>query len=195
MKTLTLLAALGLTGTALAADHGEAPAAFADPPADIADFYAWHTANGTIVAVITVQPLAASGDDAMYDADVLYGVHIDTDLDTSPDTDIWVRFGQDSEGNWGVQAEGLPGASGTVSGAVETVLEDGNTKVWAGMRDDPFFFDAEGYGNTLSTGSVAFTGADFFAGLNALAIVLEFDTAATVGAEHQIQTWATTGRK
>lgn len=195
MKTLSLLMALGLTGTALAADHGEAPAAAADPAADLADFYAWHTASGTIVAVITVQPLAASGDDAMYDADVLYGVHIDTNLDESPDTDIWVRFGQDGDGNWGVQAEGLPGASGSVSGAVETVLEDGGAKVWAGMRDDPFFFDAVGYGDTLATGSVAFTGDDFFAGLNALAIVLEFDTATTVGDAHQIQTWATTGRK
>ena len=195
MKTLALLSAFALTGTALAADHGEAPGAAADPAADIADFYAWHTSNGTIVAVITIQPLAVSGDSALYDADVLYGVHIDTNADTTPDLDIYARFGQNADGDWGVQVENLPGASGPVVGAVETVITDGDVKVFAGLREDPFFFDAQGFGDTLSTSSVAFTATDFFAGYNVLSIVMEFDTAATTGSAHQIQTWATTARK
>ena len=195
MKTLSLLVALGLTGTALAADHGEAPGAAADPAADIADFYAWHTTSGTIVAVITVQPLAVSGDAPLYDADVLYGVHVDTNLDNTADIDIYARFGQNADGDWGVQVENLPGASGAVSGAVDTVITDGDVKVFAGLREDPFFFDAQGFSDTLATASVAFTGTDFFAGYNVLSIVMEFDTAATTGSAHQIQTWATTARK
>ena len=65
--------------------------ALAEAAGDIADFYAWHTTSGTIVAVITVQPLAVSGDAPLYDADVLYGVHVDTNLDNTADIDIYAR--------------------------------------------------------------------------------------------------------
>ena len=194
MKLLPFLT-LGLSSAALAADHAEAPGTQADPSADIADFYAWHTADGTIVAIITVGPLSLPGTAAVYDADTIYTVNIDTDIDQVADIEINARFGQNGNGDWGLQVEGLPGASGTLAGAVETVLEDGNVKAFAGLRDDPFFFDATGFFDTLGTGTLAFTGGDDFAGTNITAIVLEFDTSATTGSSHAVQLWATTGRK
>jgi hypothetical protein len=67
--------------------------------------------------------------------------------------------------------------------------------VFAGLRDDPFFFDLQGFQDTLATATVAFTGADALAGLNASAIVFEMDSATLVGNGHNISAWATTGRK
>ena len=195
MKTLIMLMAFGLGGTALAADHAEAPGAEADPAADIGDFYAWHTADGTIVAIVTL----AAGDSAGtmgFDADTLTTIHIDNDLDNESDIDILVRFGQNADGEWGAQFENVPGASGTLSGAVDNAVEDGSVKVYAGYSDDPFFFDITGFLDTLSTGTISFDGArDGFAGLNATVVAVEMDTATATAAADSIQMWATTGRK
>jgi len=195
MKTLIMLMAFGLGGTALAADHAEAPGAEADPAADIGDFYAWHTADGTIVAIVTL----AAGDSAGtmgFDADTLTTIHIDNDLDNESDIDILVRFGQNADGEWGAQFENVPGASGTLSGAVDNAVEDGSVKVYAGYNDDPFFFDITGFLDTLSTGTISFDGArDGFAGLNATVVAVEMDTATATAAADSIQMWATTGRK
>ena len=102
--------ALGTSGV-FAADHAEAPGTQADSAADISDFYAWHTADDKVVAVIDFAGLAAAGDPATYDADVLYGIHIDNDGDNEPDLDVWVRFGQNGAGEWGVQVVDLPGGA------------------------------------------------------------------------------------
>ena len=47
-----------------AADHAEAPGSGADPAADIADFYAWHTDEGKLVIAVTFAGLGAPGDEA-----------------------------------------------------------------------------------------------------------------------------------
>ncbi len=199
-----VMAGLAYAGTAVAADHIEAPGAAADPAADIADFYAWHTKDGRVEAIITVASAGSSAASAVYDADVLYGIHIDNTGDAVADIDIWIRFGQDSKGEWGMQVLNLPGAdSDTIEGPVETMIEAGtNLLVWAGHAEDPFFFDLEGYQNVLASGSL-FNGADlqfdssrdFFAGLNVTAIVVEMDAASVVDAFNTMQIWSTTSRK
>ena len=194
-----LVAAAGalLALPALAADHAEAPGTQADPAADIDDLYAWHTSAGKIVAVMTFAGPADAGLGAVYDADVLYGIHIDSDGDNESDTDVWVRFGEASDGSWGVQVSGLPGGDDVVEGPVEENLDaGGGLKVFAGLREDPFFFDFTGFLDTVTTGTVAFDSTrDAFAGKNVTAIVVEMDTATVTGSEHNIQLWATTGRK
>jgi hypothetical protein len=209
MKTSrnTLLAglaagALGLAAVpAFAADHAEAPGTMADPAADIADLYAWHTADSIVVA-LTYNGLIAGGGSPVYDEDVLYMVHIDNDgdLENGSEIDIEVRFGQNNAGAWGVQMKNVPGSTGDIEGAVDTVLDAGLVSGYAGLRDDPFFFDLNGFNSTIDManddGSVDFTMTDFFAGMNAMAIVMEFPTASTVGtAVDDLQIWATTGRK
>jgi hypothetical protein len=131
----------------------------------------------------------------MYDGDLLYGIHFDTDLDSVEDTSIWIRYGQDALGNWGVQVTGLPGAGAPVVGAVEQVIAAPGGRVWTGLRDDPFFFDLQGLEDTLNTGTISFDNTrDSLAGTNATAIVLEFDTASALGASTQARVWATTSR-
>ena len=103
MKTLTL-AALFAAFPAFAADHAEAPGTQADPAADIADLYAWHSDSGTVTFVLTFAGLTPAGGDATYDPDAIYQIHIDNNADNMPDHTISFRFGQSDDGAWGVQA-------------------------------------------------------------------------------------------
>jgi len=189
-----LAAGLLLASPALAADHGEAPGAAADPVADIADFYAWNTGE-SMVFIVTFAGLGSTTTAPMLDSDVLYGIHIDRDFDQVADANLWVRFGQNGAGDWGVQVTDVPGTSGAVSGAVGTVIESDGVKLWAGHADDPFFFDLAGFTDTLSTGDLAFTGADALAGLNVSAVAIEVDTTALVDGAARVDIWTTTGRK
>jgi len=191
---LVLITALFASSTAFAADHAEAPTAAADPAADIADLYAWF--DGTDVRfALTFAGLGAPGAAATYDADMLYQIHIDNDGDTMADHSIEVRFGQNDAGEWGVQASGVPGADAPISGPVEVAAGSGGPRVWAGLREDPFFFDLTGFNETLSTGTVAFDSTrDDLAGTNVTAIVIEAARADLDGGTDTINVWATTSR-
>ncbi len=178
-------------GAVLAADHIDSPNAAADSAADISDFYAWADADTTTV-IVAFAGLAEAGSEATYDRGVLYGIHFDQDGDGISDHDIWVRFGQDVDGNWGVQASGLGGDP--LVGPVGEAVAEGSAQVWAGPRDDPFFFDLEGFQGTLESGTLMFDSTrDFFAGLNVTAIAIEVPTSVVSGGG-AFTTWATTRR-
>lgn len=122
-------------------------------------------------------------------------MHIDQDGDLEPDVNLEARFGPNAAGDWGLQVTGVPSQAEPLSGPVETTLEADGTRAWAGLRDDPFFFDLAGYTDTLTTGTLAFDGTrDSFAGVNVVAIVIETPIS-NVAAGGPIQTWATTARK
>lgn len=193
--------AVGSAGWLLAADHLDPSprvgGAVGDA-ADIADIYAWNTDtvanNGNLVLAMTFAgPLPGAGFTG--DPDVLYGIHVDHgDNDLDPDVDIWVRFAQDSDGNWGVQFTGIPGTDGPVEGKVGGIIELGGASAFAGVREDPFFFDLQGFRDTLMTGTLSFNPArDFFAGANVSAIVVELPLRALPGSG-PYQIWGTTGR-
>lgn len=195
LGTAALTVALATSGV-FAADHAEAPGTMADLAADITDLYVWHTEEGTLVAVLDFAGLQDPGSTGTYDADVLYGIHIDTNADGEPDNSIWVRFGQNGAGEWGVQAVDVPGTNGPVEGPVDTVIDADGVKLYAGPRDDPFFFDLDGYKATLMSGTLMFDNThDTFAGTNVTSIVLEMDAAAASSGSDEIQVWATSGRK
>lgn len=187
--------------TAQAADHNDPSGRVGNQePEDIADLYAWHSADGTTMTVVLTfgGPTAPAADQmGAYDPDVLYGIHYDTTGDGMADGQSWIRFAQNDLGDWGVEVTGLPGeaADSPVVGAVETTIDAPNGgKVFTGLRDDPFFFDLAGFLATLNTGTLSFTGADSFAGMNATAIVLEFPVAAVAGVSQTVSVWATTSR-
>ena len=207
-KYLQAIGAFVMTGSlvaggqvAQAADHLDPSARVSTTPgnsADIADVFAWHTgADGNLVVALTFAGPVAS-DVFTGDRDVLYGIHIDgNDAMHDPDVDIWARFGQDSDGNWGVRIDGIPGAGGPVVGRVGSIIDLGGAKAFAGVREDPFFFDLQGFRDTLMTGDLQFdclggTCTDFFAGLNDSAIVIEIPLRTLPGAG-PYRIWATTG--
>src|SRR5262245_31669967 len=125
-----LLVALALTASAgallwhsgalQASDHYEAPLVQADPALDLTALYLFPGAAGKTVAVIDYAGLGFSLSQptttGTYSADALYTLHIDNTGDAVEDTAIYVRFGQNSLGAWGVKADGIPGGS-SISGA------------------------------------------------------------------------------
>jgi hypothetical protein len=54
------------------------------------------------------------------------------------------------------------------------VTAAGDIKVFAGPREDPFFFDLVGFNRSIAAGANLFTGVDAFKGKNINAIVVEF---------------------
>ena len=194
----TFISMLAFLLYVIAADHSEAPATIADQAADIADVYAWYEGNKLITA-LTFAGLATpvANQAGNYDENVLYQVHIDNNDDNNADINIEIRFGQDADNNWGVQVKNLPGVSGVTSGPVDTVLSaNNNYKVYAGLTDDPFFFDLDGFRQTLDSGTLSFdSNRDSIKDLNSTAIVLEMDLAAARSNGDKLNIWATTGRK
>ncbi|MBA3699586.1 MAG: DUF4331 family protein [Planctomycetes bacterium] len=195
-----LVGAAGLSAALICfigADHADAPGATADPAADIADVYAIHDLAAdrlTLVLTFAGLKMPALNQQGTYDDDVLYVINIDTNNDKVADFVIDVRFGQNPAGASGVRVAGLPGAPAVVIGAVETILEPAaGVKVFAGLRDDPFFFDLDGFNATRMSGNLSFDNTrDFFAGTNISAIVLETKLSAVSSTAFSL--WATTAR-
>ena len=194
--SLWLLASL--SPVALAADHNEADGTKADGIADLDDVYAWHTGDGKLVVIVTFGgPGGDPGSPDAMSADTLYGIYVDNNGDFLADHTVWARFGQDSCGAWGVQFSGIPGGSGTVSGALATTIDaGGGLSATAGIYDDPFFFDLTGLQDTLATGALSFDSTrDSFAGKNVNAIIVQMDLAAAAGSGTNLNVWATSSRK
>ena len=183
-----------------AADHRETPTTTADAVADIADVYTWYE-NGRFTIVMTVDGIRmpTPGQAARFDEDVRYELHIGRDNFATTRTtavDIVVRLKQESNGQWTVTAQNVPGANGTIRGSAESVISKGSANVFVGLRDDPFFFDLEGFRNTLMTGTLMFNPArDTFVGMNATAIVVEMDLNAVKNGSDRLYVWGTTARK
>ena len=183
-----------LSDTVSAADHLDAPKTMMNQAADITDVYAWHTDDAKVVAVVNFSGLIESGVEPKFDSKVVYGIHIDNDADGVADHDVWFRFGQNGAGDWGIQAVGIPGGTPTVSGPLNTSIDAGlGLRLWAALRDDPFFFDLDGFKATLSSSTLSFNkDNDTFAGTNVTSIVVEMSTDAVVGAGSTFQLWAST---
>lgn len=145
-----------------------------DRAADIADLYAWHTATSVILALTFAGPQATSLP-ASYDRNVDYAINISNQAPrTTTDIPIHIRFGQAGANQHGVQVTGLPGVTGAISGPVETNLTKDGVTVRAGLFDDPFFFDSQGFRETRNTGALRFSSSrDFFAAQNLTAVVIE----------------------
>lgn len=227
IKTLIALGicGLGVAGLGLQARQGHA-ADHLDPPtrtdpmnggsdraADIADLYAWHRSEGTTQRLVTV--LTFAGPNAptptqrmSCDRDVLYNILIDNTGDARPDLTISARMGTDDRMNCFVQWTGLPGTTGPVVTPAEHMRTFGDVKVYAGLRDDPFFFDLQGFRDTLAAAGNSTTPAgiggtrgirmtndrDFFAGKNSSALVIEMPLTAATGSATRLKIWATTAR-
>lgn len=197
-------AALSLTGRDLiAADHLDPPSrtsasadATPDRAADIADLYAWHTAD-TINLVLTFAGPQATNLPATYDPDVLYTINISNDGSrTTPNIPIYVRFGKGSTvSQSGVQVTGIPGVAGPIEGSVESNIAKDGVMVRAGLFDDPFFFDLQGFQETASTGTLSFNSRrDFFAGQNLTAVVISIPRDRIENGTNLVDVWATTSR-
>ena len=202
-----VVACLGLGAGGLAFQHRVKAADHLDPPSrttgsgadtasDIADIFLWNDANTVKIIMTTAGPKTPDMGPT-FDKDVIYQLHISNAGDpTTSQFDINIRYGKDASGNWGVQFEGIPGATGAVSGPVQTVLTNGSAvKAEAGLFDDPFFFDLEGFNDTKATGVLSIRNdRDFFDGKNDTSFVIEFPRSAIENGTKPINVWGETRR-
>ena len=208
--TLALSSALALM-VPLAFLSGDAPGRAADhldPPlrtdpdrdtnpdfaADIADVYAWHTADRVVIAMTFAGPQV--GRPPSYDRDVLYKINIsNAGARQDPEFTIRIRFGQNGADN-GVQFSNVPGAaSPVIIGAVETDIVSGPVKVRAGLFEDPFLFDLLGFRATQSSGTLSMRNdRDFFKGKDDTTMIIDMPRSALENGTHPLDIWATAAR-
>jgi len=206
-------------------DHLDAPAAKADHRVDITDLYAFSSGSTTTTLVLNVDGLMTPADSktATFRAGALYEVKLDRNHDGTADIAYRVRFsapkkladGTRSQAFVVRRATGKDAATNTWSGAVvatgrttpykHLVINNpvaGGGMVFAGTRDDPFFFDLPGFvtfkqklleGSTnLGTLLGGFTGSDTFAGTNILSIAIKLPNARLGGTGRNVGVFATT---
>jgi hypothetical protein len=217
LKRFVLLFALvaAVTGmlvaiTANAADHRDSPSVENDPSADITDVYAFRSPanNDNLVVALDVNGLTPPAEMRNFAQDVSYEIHVDNTGDLNADANVKITF---SGSPLMFKAEGL-GASpitGEVTppgSAQAKVTDSGGIKVFAGPRDDAFFFDLVGFKNFVAHPAAPVTGlrpagetpVDQFAGTNISAIVIELPITAVTGAANSntgtIKAWASTSR-
>lgn len=218
---LVLLAAVALIigSTALrvgAADHLDAPTVKKDGRIDINDIYVFQGQNAANTAlVMTVNPAAGLLSPTTFRPGALYEFKVDTGTNAIEDIALRVKFGGvRSDGSQSVQvlratgsqARSGGGGSPIGHGSTGQVIQlAGGGRAWAGLADDPFFFDLARFqtfkATLLAGGGLADLGGlvdctrtnpaptDFFLGLNLTAIVIELPDAALGGT---IRVWGET---
>jgi hypothetical protein len=190
---------------ATAADHLDPPSRVdvtvtpsLDQAADIADVFAWHQGAGANARMVTILTFAGpnapvEGQATPCDPDVLYTIHISNG---ATQFDLRARFAKDDVDGCFVQLMGVPGAgAGAIEGPTERPFRRRGVDVFAGLRDDPFFFDLTGFRQTLASGTISMINdRDFFSGMNTSALVVEFPLAAVSPGGETLDIWATTAR-
>ena len=199
MRTRTTVAAVGAAIAVLsvgvapllsgAADHLEAPLAVANHSLDITDIYAFDGANSkNTVLVMDVNPLVGPVSTSKFSTSGTYNFNIDKSGDFVADDVYTVTFGPnapDSKQSLTLWKNG----STVLTGKTGNANVGGGAKVYAGVKDDPFFFDLASFkhwrdpngdgvfcltaGCDGYSGPTTFDGIDFFRGTNITAIVLE----------------------
>jgi hypothetical protein len=215
MKKTKILLGLALTGilaiTLIAADHIDAPAV-ASGKSDITDFYVFQGANtDNMVFVANVQGLIYPGNSssATFDENVMVEFNIDNNGDNVEDlviqaiprNGVMFFFGPVAPGTAGtssmVKTENFLGSiSITPYGSEAIITSNNGAKMFAGLRDDPFFFDFGQYSAIIGGTATSFNnpGTDTFAGSNVMSIVVEVPKS-TLGGTGTLNTWVETKKK
>jgi hypothetical protein len=236
-KPLLLLSAFALVpvlflARARGSDHADTPQIAASPGTDLTDVYIFPspTNANNVVLAMNVNPLIASGQgpNAKFDTTVLYQFKIDNTGDNVEDLVIqaWAEnsgatqtikvAGPAAPTQTGIQSTAL--AAHALTGTINTPFSPtANMQVFAGAREDSFFFDLEQFFTILPDRATPITGTviadpnvpkaatwrdaanakDFLSvnKLNVLSIVVELPKTAIRGAANgKINVWCTTSR-
>ena len=212
---LSLIAAATLItgGIIVAADHVDTPAVTGQPT-DITDLYVFRAQDvNNLVFVANTQGLLAPGSTAAakFDANTVIEFNIDNNADNIEDLVIQCKYDAasnsmqvygpilPSEKGARSKLEGSVTASAVVTayGAAPTIGTGGTgIKVFAGPRDDPFFFDLNRFKGILAGTFPGFAnpGTDAFAGTNVLSIVVEVPKT-MLGGSGSINVWLEAKKK
>ncbi len=209
IRSAGLLALLAGASISFAADHKEAPLITEDPAADINDVYAFpNPADATrIVLAMTVNPLTNPNQNtnSNFSEAVRYRFEIDFNNDGKSDRSIAVTFSHIENGAQTMTVDfpgktddftapvSLPSFAAVAPAPTITTSPTGIT-AFAGLRDDPFFFDLTGF-NRFRNNTGTFSGRDAFAGTNVSILVLEVPLQTLTGGLKQFQVYGATDRR
>ena len=198
-----------------AADHGDAPFTAHEVSADLNDLYLFRDPNDNsrVVLIMSVNNFIVPGENSnfgIFDASLRYRFEIENTGDFRPDTAIDVRFTSRVAVGGVTQPQiatiNLPGgrsftapstnSSNTADVAptpVVTTDQASGVMFFAGLVDDPFFFDIPAFGRfnaSIRAGApnpgVFSRGRDSFAGYNVMAIALSVPISLIRGSGNEI---------
>lgn len=160
-----------------AADHLDSPTVSTNGATDLNDIYAYSSNDASkSILIATVNPGAGAlpNSTTSFGTGVRYNLTVDTNGDANPDITYQLRFTAGNPQGVSIWKNGTLWGSGKTGAPI--VLK-GGTKLWAGLRDDPFFFDLDAFkGHILGAANGRMLcddkKVDFFLGLNVSAIVL-----------------------
>jgi hypothetical protein len=217
------LSAVLVGGIVVAADHIDAPSVTGPSStslaSDITDVYAFQSPadNTKMVLVMNVKGLMspATTATAAFGNNVLYEMNIDNTGDNVEDLVIQFLVQNGKVRAYGPVAPGTTGTTSTVrtngvmtavdvtpysppTAPVAPIVATGSNsmKIFAGPRDDPFFFDLVRYKEIIAGTQTAFRmpGFDTFAGTNVMSFVAEIPKA-LLGTSATINYWCETKTK
>lgn len=140
---------VGLASSAFAADHLDSPAASAEPTADITDVYAWMTSDAERVnLVLNVAPDA--GDSMSFPTSTVYAFHVNSSEGygmAQTETLVRCKFYDENAIECWAGDEYVVGDPSNPAGITST---SGALRVFAGLRNDPFYFELVGFNETVA---------------------------------------------
>ncbi len=213
MLTAIIAVAFITGGILYAADHIDTPAV-TNQSTDITDLYVFRGSDAAnLVFVANSQGLTspANSTNLKFDENTVLEFNIDKTGDNIEDLVIQCKY--DAATNkmqvYGPIAPSATGTKSKLEGAVSVEVAitaygasatsatgTNGIKVFAGPRDDPFFFDLNRYKAILAGTAPGFSnpGTDTFAGTNVLSIVVEVPKT-LIGATGNINVWLETKKK
>ena len=150
-----VLAAFVFPSSIFAADHQDGPRATgstpADAAADITDVFAWTSPDGTkLNLVLDVFPVASQG--AKFSDAVQYVFHTQSrpafGTPAGATEDIVCTFDTAQRVSCWAGDEYVTGDGSNTAGIAS---QSGRLRVFAGLRDDPFFFNLDGFKHVAAT--------------------------------------------
>jgi hypothetical protein len=210
----TLVAAAFVTGGIIyAADHVDTPAV-TNQPTDITDVYVFRAADPNNLVFVAnskglMSPAASAA--AKFDENTVLEFNIDKTGDNVEDLVIQCKYDATSN-KMVVYGPIAPSATGTKSKLEGNITADvavtaygaaavtgtgaSGIKVFAGPRDDPFFFDLDRFKAILGGTATGFRnpGVDAFAGTNVMSVVVEVPKN-LIGASANIGVWLEAKKK
>ena len=210
---ITAFIALSVTvgGILLAADHIDAPAV-TNQATDITDVYVFRAQNpDNMVFVANTQGLLSPGAtaDAKFDENTLIEFNIYNNGDNVEDLVIQCIAKNGKMKVYGPAAPKSPGTTSVINlnnftaqvditpyGQDAIIGEQKGVRVFAGPRDDPFFFDLVRFRQVIAGTASSFNnpGTDTFAGTNVLGLVVEVPKS-MLGSNGTINVWAESKKK
>ncbi|MBS1597842.1 MAG: DUF4331 family protein [Bacteroidetes bacterium] len=212
---VTAIAAVAITigGILFAADHNDSPTV-KNQPTDITDVYVFQATDpNNLVFVANTQGLLAPSATAAaaFDPNTLIEIKIDNNGDNVEDLVIQAIYANGKMNIYGPVSPSMTGTMSKVEGAITasvdvtpysasspvTATGSNGIKVFAGPRDDPFFFDLDQFKAILAGTATSFNnpGTDTFAGTNVMSVVVEVPKTLLNATTGKINVWLTTNKK